>query len=196
MVNARVPWPIQLVTPRLVLRPFATADHDAWLTGFTSRLPARHEHDGGPHDPRETPRPWFRKLCERHRKLWRQDKCYILGIFDRETGQHYGHVDIFVIERDDRQWGNLGYAIHNRVQRRGLATEACAAAIPWAFETLSLHRLEAVISPDNQASLGVVRKLGFELECLRKSFERKGPTWVDQAVYVAIEGRWKSPPPA
>jgi RimJ/RimL family protein N-acetyltransferase len=56
--------------------------------------------------------------------------------------------------------------------------------------------LEAVITPDNQASLGVVRKLGLELECLRKNFERKGQGWVDQAVYVAIEGRWKSPPPA
>jgi RimJ/RimL family protein N-acetyltransferase len=127
--------------------------------------------------------------------LWRRDECYILGVFDRKTGQHYGHVDIFVIERDDRQWGNLGYAIHNTAQRRGLATEACAAAIPWAFRTLELHRLEAVISPDNVASLGVAKNLGLDLECLRKNFERKGNEWIDQAVYVAIKGRWKAPTP-
>jgi ribosomal-protein-alanine N-acetyltransferase len=102
-------------------------------------------------------------------------------------------VDVFVIERDDRQWGNLGYAIHNTVQRRGLASEACGTIIPWAFETLGLHRLEAVISPDNAPSLGVARKLGLELECLRRNFERKGNEWIDQAVYVAISGRWQRP---
>jgi [ribosomal protein S5]-alanine N-acetyltransferase len=190
-VSLRVPWPVQLLGPRLVLRPFVTADHDAWLQGFVSRLPPQHRHDGGPHDPKDTPRPWFRKLCQRHRKLWRDDECYILGVFDRNTGHHYGHVDIFVIERDDRQWGNLGYGIHNVSQRRGFATEACTIAIPWAFRTLGLHRLEAVISQDNVASLSVVKKLGLELECLRKSFERKGNDWIDQVVYVAIDGRWK-----
>ncbi len=194
-MSLRVPWPVQLVSPRLLLRPLATADHDAWLQGFTSRLPPQHRHDGGPHNPGETPRAWFRQLCQRHRRLWTRDECYILGVFDRQTGHHYGHVDIFVIERDDRQWGNLGYAIHNTAQRRGFATEACATAIPWAFRTLELHRLEAVISPDNLASLAVVKKLGLELEGVRKSFERHGNQWVDQAVYAAIQGRWRPPQP-
>lgn len=192
-VSVRVPWPVQLESARLSLRPLATADYDAWLEGFTSRLPPQHRHDGGPHDPIQTPRAWFRRLCQRHRGLWRKDECYILGVFDRKTGQHYGHVDIFVIEREDRQWGNLGYAIHNTAQRRGLASEACSVVIPWAFQTLALHRLEAVINPDNAPSLGVARKLGLELECLRRNFERKGNEWVDQAVYVAISGRWRQP---
>lgn len=193
-MSVSVPWPVQLLSPRLLLRPLATADHDAWMAAFASRLPPQNRHDGGPHDPSQTPRPWFRKLCQRHRKLWRDDECYILGIFDRNTGHHYGHVDIYVIERDDRQWANLGYAIHNTAQRRGLATEACSIVIPWAFRTLQLHRLEAVINPDNVGSLGVVKKLGMDLECMRKSFERRGSEWVDQAVYVAIQGVWQPPP--
>ena len=190
-----MPWPVRLYSPRLELRPLATADHDAWTAGFLSRQPAQSRHDSGPHDPSQTPRAWFRKLCQRHRKLWRADECYILAIFDRKTGRHYGHLDIYVIEREDRQWGNLGYAIHNTSQRRGIATEACSAAIPWAFRALQLHRLEAVISPDNLPSLGVARKLGLEHEGLRKSFERVGSGWFDQAVYVAIAGRWKPPVP-
>jgi RimJ/RimL family protein N-acetyltransferase len=184
---------VRLYSPRLVLRPLATADHAAWTAGFLSRRAPQNRHDSGPHDPSQTPRPWFRKLCQRHRRLWRADECYILGIFDRESGRHYGHVDIYVIEREDRQWGNLGYAIHNTSQRRGLATEACSVAIPWAFRALRLHRLEAVISPDNAASLGVARKLGLEHEGMRKSFERVGSNWFDQAVYVAIAGHWKTP---
>jgi RimJ/RimL family protein N-acetyltransferase len=102
-------------------------------------------------------------------------------------------VDIFVIERHERHWGNLGYAVHNTVYGRGIASEAAAAAIVWAFRSLSLHRLEAVISPDNSASLGVARKLGLEYECVRKDFELENKQWVDQVVYVAIKGRWKRP---
>lgn len=188
-----MPWPVRLLSPRLELRPLAARDHDAWVAGFASRLPAQNRHDGGPHHASQTPRPWFRKLCQRHRNLWRRDECYILAIFDRQTGRHYGHLDIYVIEREDRQWGNLGYAIHNTAQRRGLATEACSVAIPWAFRALELHRLEAVISPDNPGSLAVAHKLGLELEGTRKCFERWGTEWLDQQVYVAIEGRWFPP---
>lgn len=194
-VSVRVPWPVRLRSARLELRPFAAADHEAWLRGFVTRLPPRTPYDGGPHDPLATPRPWFRRLCLKHRGLWQRDECYILGVFDRGTGAHYGHVDIAVIERGDRQWGNLGYAIHNTAQRRGFATEACVRAIPWAFDVLHLHRLEAVVDLDNTASLGVVRKLGLEREGVRRSFERRGAEWVDQAVFVAVQGHWRPPAP-
>lgn len=170
-----------------------TADHNAWLRGFTSRLPPQHPYDGSPHAPEETPRPWFRKLCAKHRQLWLQDKCYILGIFERETGRHLGHVDIFVIERADRDWANLGYAVHNTVQGQGIASEACNLAIAWAFKILQIHRLEAVISIDNLPSLGVARRLGLEPEGIRHDFERGPGGWVDQKIFAAIKGRWTRP---
>lgn len=191
--SVRIPWPIQLRSERLELRPFATADHEAWLQGFTSRLPPQHTYDGGPHNPRDTPRVWFRSLCARHRRLWLEDKCYILGIFDREGGRHLGHVDIYVIERADRDWANLGYAVHNTGQGKGIATEACSMAITWAFKILQIHRLEAVIRVDNLPSLGVARRLGLEPEGVRHLFERDGTRWVDQKVFAAIKGRWTRP---
>ena len=192
--SVRTPWPARLRSERLELRPFATADHQAWLQGFTSRLAPQHRYDGGPHDPQETPRAWFRSLCARHRKLWTSDKCYILGVFSRVDGRHLGHVDIYVIERGDRDWANLGYAVHNTAQGQGIATEACALAIVWAFKVLQLHRLEAVIRVDNLPSLGVARKLGLEPEGIRHQFERQGSQWLDQKVFAAIKGRWERPP--
>ena len=92
-----------------------------------------------------------------------------------------------------RTEAEIGYTLDPAYGGRGLATEACSVAIPWAFRSLQLHRLEAVISPDNPSSLGVARKLGLELEGMRKSFERVGTDWLDQAVYVAIQGRWRPP---
>lgn len=191
--SLRTPWPTRLRSQRLELRPFATSDHDAWLRGFTSRLPPQHIYDGGPHQEHDTPRTWFRSLCARHRKLWATDKCYILGIFSRADGQHLGHVDIYVIERGDRDWANLGYAVHNTAQGEGVASEACSMAITWAFKILQLHRLEAVIRVDNLPSLGVARRLGLEPEGIRHQFERSGAQWMDQKVFAAIKGRWMRP---
>ncbi len=192
-MSVRIPWPTALRSERLELRPFRAADHDRWLQGFLSRLPPQRPYDAGPHDPNDTPRTWFRELCRRHRKLWNADKCYIFGIFARDGGHHLGHVDIYVIERGDRDWANLGYAVHNSVQRQGVATEACSVAITWAFKILQLHRLEAVITLGNDASLGVARRLGLEPEGIRHGFERQGHDWVDQAVFAAIKGRWRPP---
>jgi len=190
----RIPWPVQLRSPRLELRPYATADHDAWLSGFASRLPPQHPLDAGPHDPGLTPRAWFRQMCSRHRQLWLRDRCYILGVFDRKSGEHRGHVDVTILERGNRDWANLGYAVHNTSQRRGIATEASAMVISWSFKALKLHRLEVVVRVDNPPSLGVARKLGLESEGIRHSFEKDGGRWVDHQVFAAIQGRWKPPP--
>ena len=129
-------------------------------------------------------------MCNRHRKLWRTDKCYILGIFEREAGHHLGHVDLTVIERGDRDWGNLGYAVHNNVQGRGIATEAGRMAIQWAFKALRLNRLEVVVDLDNLPSLAVARKLGLEPEGVRRRFAREGDVWLDQKVFVAVHRLW------
>ena len=191
-MSASIQWPQRLTTRRLVVRPFMTADHDAWLEGFAPDSPS-----GGAASvavATGAPRVWFRALCARHRQLWRRDRVYILGIFDKHSGCHYGHLDIAIHERGTRQWANLGYAVHSHWQRKGIATEACRAAIPWAFSKLGLHRLEVVITLSNKASIALAKKLGLEKECIRRSFEFDSGGWKDQVVYVAIKGRWKLKP--
>ena len=188
-----IPWPATIRTRRLEIRPYRTSDHDAWIAGFTSRSAPRHRYDGGPHDPRKTPRTWFRALCRKHRRLWKRDEVYVLGVFDRRTGNHLGHVDIGVVERRETQRANLGFSIHNTHQRRGYATEACVAAIGFAFRRLRLHRLEAVIDPDNRPSIGLASRIGMTREGLRRSFWFQHGSWADQIVFAAIRGLWRGP---
>ena len=189
----KVPWPLTLRTPRLLLRPYRASDHEAWLKGFTSRLPPRHRHDPGPLDPAKAPRAWFRALCARHRRLWRRDEVYVLGVFDRRSGLHLGHVDVGIVERRSTQRANLGYAIHNTVQRQGYGSEACAAAVSFAFRRLRLHRLEAVIDPDNRPSIRLARRIGMSREGVCRSFYFQSGRWADQVIYVAVNGLWRHP---
>ncbi|MFC0409095.1 GNAT family N-acetyltransferase [Roseomonas elaeocarpi] len=52
------------------------------------------------------------------------------------------------------------WMIHRHHRRQGYATEAAEAACRWGFATLGLAQLDAFVMPRNEASLGVVRRLG------------------------------------
>jgi len=58
----------------------------------------------------------------------------------------------------------LFWAIAPRAQRRGYAAEAARALIEFAFVTLKLARIIAGTDHGNEASMGVMRKLGMRIE--------------------------------
>lgn len=55
----------------------------------------------------------------------------------------------------------VGYSILPPYRGRGYATEAVAALMTWAREERGIRRFVASVSPANEPSLAIVRKLGF-----------------------------------
>lgn len=55
----------------------------------------------------------------------------------------------------------VGYTVLPAHRRQGFATEACRALFAWARAEHGITRFRASVSPTNQPSLAVVRKLGF-----------------------------------
>ena len=62
---------------------------------------------------------------------------------------------------DARGAVEVGYAILPAHRRRGYAQEAVEALFAWASREHGITRFIASVSPDNEPSLGLVRKLGF-----------------------------------
>ncbi|MGH2387006.1 MAG: GNAT family N-acetyltransferase, partial [Chloroflexota bacterium] len=58
----------------------------------------------------------------------------------------------------------LYWAVAPARQRRGYAAEAAGALIGYAFHELKLHRVVATTTHDNDASLGVMRKVGMRID--------------------------------
>ncbi len=58
----------------------------------------------------------------------------------------------------------LYYALSPAYHRQGYATEAARAMTDYAFDTLKLKRIIATTTYDNDASMGVMRKLGMRIE--------------------------------
>jgi RimJ/RimL family protein N-acetyltransferase len=71
-----------------------------------------------------------------------------------------GHIGFHGPPGADRRV-EVGYSVLPAHRSRGLATEACLALFAWAHAEHGITRFRASVSPTNQPSLAVVRKLGF-----------------------------------
>lgn len=77
-----------------------------------------------------------------------------------EPREVVGHIG-FHAPPDDRGFVEVGYRTLAPYRRRGYAEEAVRALFAWAAESEGVDRFRASVSPTNEPSLSLVRKLGF-----------------------------------
>ncbi len=94
------------------------------------------------------------------------------------TKQLVGVINISHIIRGSFHSAFLGYYAFAGFAGRGLMKEGMRLVLRHAFTRLGLHRLEANVQPQNQASLALVRSCGF----VREGYSRH---------YLKIAGRWR-----
>jgi [ribosomal protein S5]-alanine N-acetyltransferase len=103
-----------------------------------------------------------------------------------------GYVNINNIVRGALRSGYLGYAAFRSHARRGLMTAGLAAVVTDAFTNLGLHRLEANIQPDNEPSLSLVRRLGFQREGLSPRYLLIDGQWRDHERWAMVADDWRA----
>ncbi|MCE3232072.1 MAG: speG [Rickettsiaceae bacterium] len=64
----------------------------------------------------------------------------------------------------DHSRAEISYDLHKKYWSKGIMTETVKAVLGFAFTRMELHRVEATVTPTNQGSLRVLKKLGFEKE--------------------------------
>lgn len=170
-------------TERLEIRPLTTGDYESWLQGFTNRQPSQHRHDVGRTDMSDCTTEWFSHLVAKHQELALEDIAYIFAVFRKQDGAHIGMIDFSTLERDDFQWGRIGYTIHNQFWNMGYGKEAVKEALDIAYGQLDYHRIEAHINTDNEASIQLAKSVGMEYECTRKGFIFEFGEWTDNLIY-------------
>ena len=73
-----------------------------------------------------------------------------------------------LFRRDGLEDPDIGYSVLPTYCGKGYAFEAANAVIDYARSELGLRRLIAIISPDNEPSLGLIRKLGLRFEKMHR----------------------------
>lgn len=85
------------------------------------------------------------------------------AIVEAETGELVGTCALGSLTLRHRR-AEVGIVLRRDRWRRGLASDALGVLFAFCFDTLGLHRLEADVDPDNQTSLRLFERLGFQRE--------------------------------
>ncbi len=104
-----------------------------------------------------------------------------------------GMINFGQIVRGAFQNAYLGYWIGVDHVRRGYMTEGVRLSLRHAFVDLGLHRVEANIKPDNQASLALARRIGFREEGFSPRYLQIAGQWADHVRFAMTIEDWQSP---
>lgn len=170
---------------RIVLRQLAYADRDEFLSMV--------------HDSRDLHRPWaypphrpdqFDELVAR----CAHDDSMCLLACERATGAIAGVFTVSQIVRGAFQSAFLGYYASSAYAGRGYMREGIELVLDLAFDTLTLHRLEANIQPANATSVALARGAGFRLEGYSPRYLLIGGQWRDHERYaLTVDERRRAP---
>ncbi|MFF3359815.1 GNAT family N-acetyltransferase [Streptomyces sp. NPDC002917] len=80
----------------------------------------------------------------------------------------------------------LGVAIAASEWGKGYATDAARTMIDFAFRELDLHRITAAIGPENEASIKLIKNLGFTREGLLRDHVFTNGGWRDSALFSIL----------
>jgi ribosomal-protein-alanine N-acetyltransferase len=171
---------------RVSLRFPTASDHREWAA-------LRHESRQflEPWEPRWSPdeldRSAWRKRLRHYREDFAAGIAVAFFIFGNGDGKLIGGITLGNIRHGVAQTGQIGYWIGERYAGHGYMLDAIRLVIPYAFNTLRLHRIEAACIPDNVRSTRVLEKAGFQREGLLRSYLRINGSWQDHYLYALIE---------
>ncbi len=173
-------------TERVLLRTPQMADYPAW-----AELRAQSREFLTPWEPLwagdELSRASFRRRIRHYMRDLREDMGYALFIFAAPTETLVGGLTLCNVRRGVTQACTLGYWIGAPYARQGYMTAAVNAAIPFVFDSLELHRLEAACLLTNIASIRLLETTGFAREGLARRYLRINGVWQDHLLYGLLD---------
>lgn len=172
---------------RLYLRELQAGDYKQWAAlreksraFLTPWEPLWHED--------ELEKPSFRLRLRHYQQQAETGASWPLFLFRKADNQLLGGITIGNIRRGVGQNAMIGYWCGAPFAGQGYMHDALKLVIPFAFNELRLHRLEAACIPSNLRSVRLLEKAGFVLEGTLRSYLKINGLWQDHLLYSMIEG--------
>ncbi len=128
----------------------------------------------------------FRRRIRRYIQDIREDSAYPFFVFRADDAAFLGGITLSNVRRGVTQSTSLGYWIGESHARQGFMTAAVRAVVPFVFDQLRLHRLEAACLPSNAASIRLLEKVGFTREGFARRYLRINGVWQDHFLYAML----------
>jgi RimJ/RimL family protein N-acetyltransferase len=144
---------LQILTPRLLLRPLQMPDFEGWAAFMAD--PEATRFLGGV-QPRTLAWRGFMTMAG----AWNLQGFAMFSVIERSSQRWVGRLGPWM--PDGWPGTEVGWGIIRDCWGRGYAVEGATAAIDWAFDELGWSEVIHAIDANNSASQAVARKLGSE----------------------------------
>lgn len=183
-------WPAVLTHGQVGVRPLRRRDAAAWSLVRIGNQAWLEPWEGRPEAA--LPFSWedrhsaavFRAMARAHRREARAGRSLPFAV--TYSGRLVGQVTVSTVVRGAFDSASVGYWVEEQVAGRGVMPTALALVVDHCFREVGLHRVEASIRPENQASLRVVRKLGFTQEGLHRRLLFIDGAWRDHLCFSLL----------
>jgi RimJ/RimL family protein N-acetyltransferase len=148
--------PVELETPRLILRQWQTSDHEEYIELFTDPEVARYVFLGGP-----VRREQLLEVSAGYLKQWQDRGFGPFAVFDKMTRTWIGQLGLnHLAHWPGPDKVEVGWELHQAWWGRGLATEGALTALRFGFQEHDLRRIISTTVPGNHGSRRVMEKIG------------------------------------
>ncbi len=179
-------WPVRLAHGRVGVRPLVRSDaaridriraeNIEWLAPWDASLPPQ---TGAPITSQAG-------LISYQRRKAREGLAMPFGV--TVDGELVGQVTVNSITRGSALSASIGYWISKAFAGQQITPLAVAMVSDHLLTTAGLHRVEISIRPENQASIRVVEKLGFDEIGLARGYLHINGEWRDHRIFQVLAG--------
>lgn len=134
----------------------------------------------------EFSRQAFRDRLAHYRREQRDGTARTFFLFPVRTETVLGGLTIGRISHGVSKSCQLGYWMGEMHAGQGLMAEALALVIPYVFDGLGLHRIEAACIPENTRSRRLLENAGFKREGTLRGYLKINGRWQDHYLYALL----------
>ena len=157
---------MELTTPRLRLRPFTPADHDAAHAIYSDPEVMRWVGHGAHRTSAET-----RSALRGYGDALATRGYGFVAVLERSSGALIGDAGLHPLGGQGPAI-ELGYTLARSAWGRGYGTEIARGLAEHAFDVLGADRVVAQVEPENQGSRHVLEKIGMTERTTRMAHGR------------------------
>jgi ribosomal-protein-alanine N-acetyltransferase len=187
-----------------LLRPGASAEAELLIEagGYYLRPPIMYDFRPWAalrEESRSFLRPWeplwpsddltktgFRRRLRRYARDRKEGRSLSFLLFRSRTDEILGGLTLSNIRRGVSQTATLGYWMGHRHAGKGHMSAAVAMILPFCFDVLNLHRVEAACLPTNTPSIRLLEKAGFQREGYARNYLLINGSWQDHLLFACL----------
>lgn len=147
-----LPWDI-METKRCLIRETTTEDVEHFYRIYSE--PSITKYMEGLYPDVEEEKQYIRDYIE---KVYTFFEFGVWTVVEKESGEIIGRAGISY--REGYEIPELGFVIGVPWQRKGYAKEVCSAVLDYARKVFGFEKIQALVEPENGASLELCAKLG------------------------------------